>query len=123
MGMVSTSMRSAYAASKHALHGFYDSLRAEHHKDNIKVTLICPGYVQTKLSVNALKGDGSKQNKMDEEIGNGMSPDELSKKIIKVIESDKEESYIGSAKEVSAIYLKRLVPGMFSKIVAKMATN
>jgi hypothetical protein len=50
--------RSAYAASKHALQAFSDSLRAEVARYNIKVSVISPGYVATQLSVNALTGTG-----------------------------------------------------------------
>lgn len=50
--------RSAYAASKHALHAFSDSLRAEVARYNIKVSLISPGYIATQISVNALTGSG-----------------------------------------------------------------
>lgn len=50
--------RSAYAASKHALQAFCDSLRAEVADDNIKVTLVSPGYINTALSINALTGSG-----------------------------------------------------------------
>ena len=54
VGKIGTPLRSSYAASKHALHGFFDSLRAEHFKDNITVTLVCPGFVNTNVSKNAL---------------------------------------------------------------------
>lgn len=50
--------RFAYAASKHALQAFSDSLRAEVARYNIKVSVISPGYVATNLSVNALTGSG-----------------------------------------------------------------
>jgi dehydrogenase/reductase SDR family protein 7B len=53
-GKLGTPKRSAYAASKHALHGFFDSLRAETYEDNLKVTILCPGYIQTNISINAL---------------------------------------------------------------------
>ena len=52
VGKIGTPLRSSYAASKHALHGFFDSLRAEHHNDNIAVTLVCPGFVNTNISKN-----------------------------------------------------------------------
>lgn len=48
------------AASKHALHGYFDSLRIEVQSRGVSVTMVCPGYVQTRLSVNALQGDGSR---------------------------------------------------------------
>ena len=60
-----TCQRSSYAAAKHALHGFFDSLRAEVYENDIKITIACPGFVQTNVSINALTGDGSPQNKMD----------------------------------------------------------
>lgn len=52
--------RSAYAASKHALSAFTDCLRAEVHKDNVKVLLVSPGYINTALSLNALTASGDK---------------------------------------------------------------
>jgi len=73
-GKIGTPLRSTYAASKHALHGFFDSLRAEVYKYNIKVTLICPGFVQTNVSKNALTGTGKPQNIMDKAIQNGVTP-------------------------------------------------
>lgn len=53
--------RSAYCASKHALHGFFDALRGEVFQYGIKVTLVCPGFVQTHISENALLPDGSRR--------------------------------------------------------------
>jgi short-subunit dehydrogenase len=123
VGIVSTPFRSSYAASKHALHGFYDALRAEHHADGLKVSIILPGYVKTKISFNALMGDGSKQDKMDNAQDNGLSPEECAAKIIRAVERDKEEVYIGGFREVTGIYLKRFVPGLFSKIIRKTAVT
>ncbi len=123
VGIISTPFRSSYAASKHALHGFYDSLRAEHHADNLKVSIILPGFIKTQISINALTGDGSKQNTMDDAQDNGMSAEECANQIIKAIEKDKEEVYIGGLKEVAAIYMKRFFPGIFSRIVRKAAVT
>ncbi len=123
VGIISTPFRSAYSASKHALHGFYDALRAEHHADGLKVSMILPGFVRTQISVNALMGDGSKQNSMDNAQDQGLSPEECAKKIIRSIEKNKEEVYIGGFKEVAGIYVKRLFPKLFSRIVRKTAVT
>lgn len=120
VGIISTPLRSGYCASKHALHGFFDSLRAEHYKDNVDVTLICPGYVNTKISYNALLGDGAKQNTLDEAQANGLTVDQFAIKALKAIAQRKEEVYIGGLKEVMGIYMKRFFPGVFSKIVRKV---
>jgi short-subunit dehydrogenase len=58
-------LRSAYSASKHALHGFFESLRMEVHKDDVKVMLVCPGKIRTNISVNALTSEGMAHNVMD----------------------------------------------------------
>lgn len=59
-GLIGIPHRSAYAASKHALQAFHDSLRAEVAEHNIKVTVISPGYIKTNLSINALTSSGEK---------------------------------------------------------------
>lgn len=119
MGKIGTPYRSGYAAAKHALHGFFDSLRAELWKDskNICVTMVCPGWINTNLSLAALLGDGTPQNKKDDTHKKGMTPPQFAKKMIRAIENKKREVYIGGLKEVSAIYLDRYMPGLFSKIV------
>ena len=121
MGLVGTPFRSGYAAAKHALHGFFDSLRAEVWKDSksIYVTMICPGWVKTNVSVNALIGDGTKLNQMDSTTGDGLDPKYVASKIIKAIESRKKEVYIGGFKEVGAVYLNRYLPDLFASVVRK----
>ncbi|PIB34854.1 short-chain dehydrogenase [Reichenbachiella sp. 5M10] len=123
VGIISTPYRSGYSASKHALHGFFDALRAEQHQNNVKVTLLCPGYVHTNISYNALMGDGSQQLKLDNAQANGLSVDEFCKIATKAIAAEKEEVYIGGFKEVMGIYVKRFFPSLFSRIVRKIAVT
>lgn len=117
-GKFGVPLRTAYGASKHALHGFYDALREEHYDDNIKVLMVCPGYIRTNISVNALMADGSSQGKMDFAQDNGMSPDELARRILNALHKGKREVYIGG-REVIGIYLKRFAPALLSKAVRK----
>lgn len=117
-GKIGVKLRSAYAASKHALHGFFDSLRYETWDEHIKVTIICPGYIRTNVSMNALTADGSMQNTMDEATDNGIKPDYLAKKIIQSIIDEKEEVVV-AGKEKMGIYLKRFIPGLLSKIMRR----
>ncbi len=122
MGIIGTPYRSGYAAAKHALNGFFDSLRAELWKESksIYVTLICPGWVHTNHTINAMTGDGTKLNKMDNATKRGLSPKQCAIQIVEAIENKKEEVYIGGAKEVFAVYLKRFFPKLFSRAVRKM---
>ena len=90
-GKVGTPYRSGYAAAKHALHGFFDSLRAEHWKDHIRVTMICPGFILTQLSAKALTGQGSPQNTLDKSRYRKKTPGWCAQKIVKAMESQREE--------------------------------
>lgn len=119
-GKLGSPMRSGYCASKHALHGFFDALRAEVYENNVKVTMICPGYIQTDISVNAIGADGNKHGKMDNNQENGVPVDVCAAKIVKAIKADKSEIYIGG-KEVLGVYLKRFFPKILEKIVIKQA--
>lgn len=119
MGKFGTKHRSAYAASKHALQGWFDSLRQEMYEHNVEVTIVCPGYVQTNITVHALTADGDTYNKMGEGQKNAMSPGEFAQKLIPKLARGKEEVYIGGA-EILAIYLKRLSPVLLNKVLRKM---
>jgi len=120
VGLIGTPLRSSYAASKHALHGFFDSLRAEISAYNIAVTLICPGFVSTNISMNALTGDGTSQQKMDTATANGISPERFAKLMAKAIYSKKEEAYIAGFKEKLGVYVKRWFPRVFSVMIRKL---
>lgn len=121
-GKFGTPYRSGYAASKHALHGFFDAVRAEHHKDNIRVTMICPGFIHTPITYSALTADGTPLNKMDEAQFNGKPADWCARRIVNAIERNREEVYIGG-KEVIGVYVKRLFPGLFSRLIRKVAVR
>lgn len=115
-GLIGTPLRSSYAASKHALHGFFDSLRAEHHRDGIAVTLVCPGFVQTDVSRNALTGDGSPQGTMDEATAKGITADECARGLVDATARRREEVYVGG-RETLGVYLKRYAPRLFSRVL------
>lgn len=121
-GKFGTPYRSGYAASKHALHGFFDAVRAEHFSDDIKVTMICPGFIHTPITLSALTGNGSPLNRMDEAQYKGKPADWCARKVVSAIEKQKEEVYIGG-REVFGVYLKRFFPGLFSRIIRKVAVR
>lgn len=123
VGKIGTPLRSSYAASKHALHGFFDSLRAEVYDHHIKVTLACPGFVQTNVSINALTGNGSTHNKLDTATKNGLTPEAFVIKLLKAVHQEKQEVYIGGFKEKLAVYVKRFFPKLLSKMIRKLAVT
>ncbi len=119
MGYVGTPGRSTYAAAKHALHGWFDSLRAEIWRHNVHVTLACPGYVATAVSANALGPRGDSHGQTDTTHRGAISPEYCAAAIIRGVARGQEEIYVGG-REVLGIYLKRYVPWLFSRIVRKM---
>jgi len=117
-GKFGTPLRSAYSASKHALHGFFDSLRAEVYNDNIFVTIICAGFINTNIAKNALTEKGEAQKHNDPSTESGMLPEIFAEKVIKAIKNKKQEFTIGG-KEKMGVYLKRFFPKLFSNIIKK----
>ena len=110
-------MLSAYAASKHALHGFFSSLRGEVLKKNIKITIVIPGLINTGIIENALTGDGSVYGKNLKIQDKGYPADVCAKKIIEAVGNEKEEVFIGGAEGVS-LFMNRLFPELFSGIIS-----
>lgn len=117
-GKFGTPLRSSYAAAKHGLHGFFDSLRAEIWRDNVQVTLVCPGFISTKVSVNALTGDGSPQGSMDNATRAGKSPAELASAIVSAVKKGKYELHFGGS-ELIGVYVKRFFPNLFTWLLRK----
>jgi len=112
-------LRSAYSAAKHAMHGFYESLWAELHTQGIRVTVVCPGRILTSISLNALTKDGAPHGEMDHGQANGISAETCARKIIKAVQKNKKEVYIGK-KDLLMIYFKRYIPWLYYRLVSKV---
>jgi len=115
VGIVGSPYRTGYAASKHALHGFFDSLRAEI-PETVSVTIVCPGFVKTNVSVNALTGDGSALGTMDRAQANGLDVEPTARRAIAAIVARKREVYIAGP-EGRAIWLQRFAPGLLARML------
>jgi short-subunit dehydrogenase len=115
-------LRSAYAASKHALHGFFETVRLENINENIKVTIVCPGRVKTNISYNAISTDGKPHGKMDDGQNEGISPEKCALQIMKAIRKNKKEVLIGG-KELMMVHFKRFAPFIFYKIASKIKST
>lgn len=108
-------LRSAYCSSKHALYGFFETIQAENYKDNIRVTIVCPGRVQTNISVYALEKDGKAHGVLDAGQKGGVSSQVAAAKIVKAIARRKREVLVGKT-ELWMVYIKRFFPGLCARI-------
>jgi dehydrogenase/reductase SDR family member 7B len=113
-------LRSSYSAAKHALHGFFESLRLETEKFGLKVLIVCPGKVKTNVSLNAVKADGQKHNEMDISHENAMSAEECARQITDAMLKGKEEILVGG-KELLIVKIRRYFPNLFSKLIRKQS--
>lgn len=120
MGLYTAPLRSAYCAAKHALHGFYDTLRTEIWRNNIHITLVCPAAVLTSISKNALIGDGGKFGLTDKLVAAGIPPEDCAKQIMKGVMKKREEIIIGKGLPILAVYVKRFLPRVFSSIIKRV---
>jgi short-subunit dehydrogenase len=109
-------MRSAYSASKHALHGFFETMRAELHDKNVKVVMICPGRIKTDISIHSLTGDGKIYGKMDQGQARGVPVEKCARIIVRAIRHNRKEVFIGRV-ELFLLTIKRICPPLFYWIV------
>lgn len=118
-GKFGFSLRSAYAAAKHAIQGFFETLRVEMKPHNISVTIAYPGRIKTNISLHAIDQDGKAHGKMDPGQANGLSAQECAKQYINAIKKRRPEVLIGKG-ELLAVHIKRLFPSIFFRIVSKI---
>ena len=118
-GKIGVPLRTGYCAVKHAMMGFFDSLRSEVAHQNIKVSTITPGYIQTDVSINALSGDGSKYDRMEDNIRQGMPVDQCAKVIVAGLNKGKKEIAVGKGIEMQSLWLKRFFPSILTKLLER----
>ena len=120
-GLFGTPLRSGYAASKHAVHGFFDCLRAEVAGNGIFVTNVIPGPIRTNMSISSLTGDGDTYGIMDKFMENGISPADCANRTLTGIAQKKEEVYVVTPALRRMLLIRRFFPRWFSKLAKDMA--
>ena len=118
MAYLGTPRRSAYAASKHALHGWFDSLREEVRPGGLHVGLICPGYVNTNLFAHALTATGAAPARADRGPARGIAPTVCARAILRAVAQRRDEILVGGA-EIWAVRLKRFAPRLWSRLLRR----
>lgn len=106
----------AYAASKHAMQGYFDSLRAETFGSGLFIHIVIPGFIRTNITVAGLRGDGSQSGKMQNALAEGMDPLVCAREILKGLEKGKEEFIVGGPERFTVL-LNRLFPRLMKKLI------
>lgn len=112
-------LRADYAASKHALHGYFDSFRLETESCGIRTLLVCPGKIKTHISLHALTAEGV-HGKMDPSHAQAMLPEVCARKILKAMKKEKEEVWIGG-KEILMVYIRQWFPRLFRFLIRRQS--
>lgn len=115
-------LRSAYSASKQALHGFFETLYLENKQNNIRTSILIPGRVRTNISYHALNAEGKEHSRMDEGLAKGITPEKAARKIVRGILRNKREILVGAG-ELSLLYIRRICPWLFFRIADKIKST
>ena len=113
-------LRSGYAASKHALKGYFQSMQLE--PDSPSVSIVSPGRITTNISVNALNSDGKKHGEMDAGQAGGISAEKAAEKILRRAAKRKNNIFIGSG-EIVLLYISRYIPPLYRKIARNISAK
>jgi len=122
VGIFGFSQRSAYSASKHALHGFYETMMVEYYKDNLKINIICPGRIKTNISVNSLTEKGEKHGKMDPGQAKGISAEKCARIIIRSMKRNKRYTVIGRDGKLM-VFFRKFIPPLFYRIASNISAR
>ena len=111
---------SAYCAAKHALHGYYESLRIEMVDYNIKACLLVIAGVRSNVALHCLTGDGSEYGKDDWGDDVGMSAEECGEQVVEAMLVDEYEPVISIEQAKQAMLIKQQDPKAFTQRMAGM---
>jgi short-subunit dehydrogenase len=112
-------LRCGYSSSKFALYGFFETLQAEYYNADIRVTIVCPGRVQTNISRYALDKGGKPHGVLDPGQADGMTSEDAARIITRAIAKGKREVLVGR-KELLMVYIKRFFPGLCAILARKI---
>ena len=114
-GLMGFPLRSGYAASKHAVKGYFETLQTELYATNIKISVVYPGRIDTNISRNAITGNGLRYGKNDQNNEVGMSVEVCARKIISGIKKEKKIIIIAKAERL-LLWLWWFLPSIYFKL-------
>ncbi|MCP4311384.1 MAG: SDR family NAD(P)-dependent oxidoreductase [Bacteroidetes bacterium] len=115
-------LRSAYAAAKHALFGFYKSLWAENKSKGIRVTIFSPGRVRTNISIHALNKEGKEHGKMDPGQDKGITPEKAARRMIRAMKRNRKDVLVGSS-ELIMVWIHKYCKPLYHQVVGRVKAN
>ncbi len=109
--------RTGYAASKHALHGLFDSLRAELREKGVGVTIVCPGFTATNIYKSALDGDGSLTSHPQSTVGSSASPESVAEAVFRAATRGKRLIVLSAVGRLTR-FINKIFPDFYERKMA-----
>lgn len=109
--------RSGYCASKHALHGLFDTLRSELRPQGVDVLLVCPGFTATSIERNALGPDGALSRRAQTRVGSQQQPAEVAEAIHRAAARRKRLLVLSPVGRLTRL-LTRIAPGLYERAMS-----
>jgi len=110
--------RTGYAASKHAMHGFFESLRSEVQPLGIDVTMVCPSFIATAIDRNALGADGRPARHAQVVVGRRLTAEAVAERICDGVARRRRLLLIGRTAR-QAWWVSRLAPVLYEHLMAR----
>lgn len=110
--------RSGYAASKHAMHGLFESLGAEVAGEGVGVLMVCPSFVESGLEASTLGGDGERVSRPRSKVGRLGSPDDVAAQVLKAARAGRRRLVLSPLGKTSAL-LSCLTPGLYERLMVR----
>lgn len=107
---------SSYAASKHAVQGFYETLRSEIADSAVAITIIIPGIIQTQITAHALDGKGAPFGRVEKTFQKAYPVERAAAKIMQAILKKKEEVFVGGMEGIT-LWLNRISPWLLRRFI------
>jgi len=110
--------RTGYSASKHALHGFFESLRTELAPRGVDVMMVCPSFIATHIDRNALGGDGRPVRHAQLTIGGQLAAETVADRIYEGAVRSRRLLLVGRTAR-QAWWVSRLAPALYERLMAR----
>ncbi|NIA25895.1 MAG: SDR family oxidoreductase [Gammaproteobacteria bacterium] len=110
--------RSGYVASKHALGGFFETLRAELRGTGVDVTIVAPTFVDTPFRFRTLDGDGSITDHPQSRVGSMLSPEQVADALLRAVKRRRPFVVLGRVGKLTRL-LVRVTPALYERLMAR----
>ncbi len=110
--------RTGYVGSKHALHGLFDTLRAELRPSGVDVTIVAPTFIDTGMQERALGGNGEITKRTQSRVGKQVTSEAVAHRVYLAIQRRRRSVIIGSVGHLARV-MTVVTPGLYERMMAR----